>query len=92
MSSAVWPPATAEHRLAAEKSSQAREIDWLLASLQDSLRSLKAGLQECADLLAPSEYGSTLVLSTHRSENLKGFVTRVGTRIVKGVRQLQPSN
>jgi len=35
-------------------------------------------------LLAPSEQGSTLVLSSHRSESLKGFVTRVGTRIVKG--------
>lgn len=47
---------------------------------------LKAGLEECAALLAPSENGSTLVVSTVRSESLKGFVTRVGARIVKGVR------
>jgi hypothetical protein len=38
-----------------------------------------------SSLLAPTEQGSTLVVSSHRSESLKGFVTRVGTRIVKGV-------
>lgn len=37
-------------------------------------------------LLAPAEPGSTLVLSSLRSESVKGFVTRVGTKIVKGVR------
>ena len=37
-------------------------------------------------LLAPEEAGSTLALSSLRSESVKGFVTRVGTRIVKGVR------
>lgn len=87
MSTAVWPPVSSEALVAAEKASQAQELDWLLSSLQESLRSLKAGLQECADLLAPREQGSTLVLSTLRSESLKGFVTRVGTRIVKGVCQ-----
>ena len=64
---------------------QARELEWLLESLQGTLQSLKAGLEECAALLAPVEPGSTLVLSSHRSENVKGTVTRVGTRIVKGV-------
>lgn len=53
--------------------------------MQDSLASLKEGLKECAVLLAPQEPGSTLVLSSLRSENVKGFVTRVGTKIVKGV-------
>jgi hypothetical protein len=47
---------------------------------------LKEGLQECSVLLAPQEPGSTLVLSSLRSENVKGFVTRVGTKVVKGVR------
>mgnify|MGYP002718752316 CR=1 FL=1 len=65
--------------------SWARELEWLLHSLQDSLASLKEGLQECAALLAPQEPGSTLVLSSLRSENVKGFVTRVGTKVVKGV-------
>ena len=64
---------------------QARELDWLLVQLRETLQSLKAGLEECAALLAPSENGSTLVLSSVRSESLKGLVTRVGTRIVKGV-------
>lgn len=36
-------------------------------------------------LLAPDEPGSTLVLSSLRSECVKGFVTRLGTRLVKGV-------
>ena len=47
--------------------------------------SLKSGLEECIALLAPREPGSTLVVSSSRSESVKGFVTRVGNRIVKGV-------
>lgn len=47
--------------------------------------SLKEGLEECVELLAPKEPGSTLVLSSLRSEYVKGFVTRIGTKIVKGV-------
>lgn len=65
---------------------QARELEWLLVQLRETLQSLKAGFEECAALLAPSENGSTLVLSSLRSESLKGLVTRVGTRIVKGVK------
>ncbi|KAF2863026.1 hypothetical protein K470DRAFT_211624 [Piedraia hortae CBS 480.64] len=60
------------------------ELAWLLTALHDPLISLKSGLQECSDLLAPREPGATLVLSSRRSEHLKGFVTRVGSRIVKG--------
>ncbi|TGJ84386.1 hypothetical protein E0Z10_g4380 [Xylaria hypoxylon] len=63
---------------------QARELKWLLDSLQVALLSLKHGLEECYALLAPIEAGSTLVLSTPRAELVKGHVTRVGTRIVKG--------
>ncbi|KAF1966924.1 hypothetical protein BU23DRAFT_584105 [Bimuria novae-zelandiae CBS 107.79] len=64
--------------------SQARELQWLLTELRATLQALKAGFEECAALLAPSESGSTLVLSSLRSESLKGLVTRVGTRIIKG--------
>jgi len=64
---------------------QARELSWLLESLQETLVSLKSGLEECYALLAPIEPGSTLVMSSPRSESVKGHVTRVGTRIVKGV-------
>ena len=49
------------------------------------MESLKSGLEECYALLAPIEPGSTLVISSLRSESIKGHVTRVGTRIVKGV-------
>lgn len=45
---------------------------------------MKSGLQECVALLAPKEPGSTLALSSLRSESVKGFVTRIGTRVIKG--------
>ncbi|KAF1995760.1 hypothetical protein P154DRAFT_444825 [Amniculicola lignicola CBS 123094] len=84
MSTAVWPPIGPRKLAAEQAASQARELDWLLVQLRETLQSLKAGLEECAALLTPSEHGSTLVLSSVRSESLKGLVTRVGTRIVKG--------
>lgn len=66
--------------------SQRRELEWLLNELHETLQVLKSGLQECYALLAPVDPGSTLVVSTPRNEIVKGHVTRVGTRIVKGVR------
>ncbi|TKA23940.1 hypothetical protein B0A50_06446 [Salinomyces thailandicus] len=89
MSTLVWPPIAIESVQREEEDSIALELEWLLTSLQETLRSLKAGLEDCAELLAPKEPGSTLVLSSLRSENLKGFITRVGTRIVKGDVQLR---
>jgi hypothetical protein len=86
MSTAVWPPIDPLQLVDEQAQSQARELEWLLRQLRETLQSLKAGLEETAALLAPSENGSTLVLSSVRSECLKGLVTRVGTRIVKGVR------
>ncbi|KAF3917245.1 hypothetical protein AA313_de0200848 [Arthrobotrys entomopaga] len=65
-----------------------RELAWLITEIQESLLSLRSGLEECLSLLAPTQPGSTLVLSTSRSEGLKGFVTRVGSAIVKGVRTI----
>jgi len=85
MSSAVWPPVDHADLVREQAASQARELAWLLRQLADTLQSLKAGLESCAALLAPSEPGSTLVLSSVRSESLKGLVTRIGTRITKGV-------
>ncbi|KAK3052480.1 hypothetical protein LTR09_006334 [Extremus antarcticus] len=84
MSTLLHPPLPAPSLAAAESSTRTAELTWLLSSLQTTLASLKSGLEECADLLAPTEPGSTLVLSSLRSENLKGFITRVGTRITKG--------
>jgi hypothetical protein len=75
-----------EHNRTAQRDDDSDdELAWLLVQLKETLQSLKAGLEECAALLAPSENGSTLVLTSVRSESLKGLVTRVGTRIVKGV-------
>lgn len=85
MSTAVWPPIEAAALASEQTRSQQRELEWLLVQLRETLHSLKAGLEECAALLAPSENGSTLVLTSVRSESLKGLVTRIGTRIVKGV-------
>ncbi|CAN9269846.1 unnamed protein product [Alternaria alternata] len=65
MSTAVWPPID-DARLADEQAaSQARELEWLLVQLRETLQLLKAGLEECATLLAPSENGSTLVLTSN---------------------------
>ncbi|KAF8475621.1 Rogdi leucine zipper containing protein-domain-containing protein [Kalaharituber pfeilii] len=84
MSTTIYPPLPAPDLLAAEEASAARELYWLLTSLQDTLSSLRSGLRECIALIQPTEPASTLVLSSSRSESLKGYVTRVGDRIVKG--------
>lgn len=84
MSTLIYPPIASSDLQSAEAETLSRELTWLLHSLQETLQSLKSGLEECAALLALQDPGSTLVLSSLRSESLKGFVTRVGTRIVKG--------
>ncbi|KAI1431298.1 hypothetical protein GGR50DRAFT_698136 [Xylaria sp. CBS 124048] len=84
MSVEIWPPISPEQLKIEEDATQARELIWLLDSLQTTLLSLKHGLEECYALLAPIDPGSTLVLSTPRAELVKGHVTRVGARIVKG--------
>ncbi|KAL4926823.1 tRNA methyltransferase RSM22 [Aspergillus undulatus] len=89
MATWVYPPVPPERLDQEADAALERELEWLLRSLQDSLASLREGLQECAALLAPKEPGSTLVLSSMRSENVKGFVTRVGTKVVKGDIQLR---
>lgn len=64
---------------------QAKELEWLLEYLQETLESFKEGLEECRRLLAPTEPGSTLAVSSVRSEAVKGYVNRVGADVVKGV-------
>lgn len=65
---------------------KARELDWIVNETLELCRDLKHGLEDCYALLAPIDPGSTLVMSTPRNEKVKGTLTRVGTRIVKGVR------
>ncbi|KAL1959828.1 hypothetical protein VTO42DRAFT_973 [Malbranchea cinnamomea] len=89
MATWAYPPLPQDELKQKEEQSLARESKWLLRSLQQSLASLREGLQECAALLSPNQPGSTLVLSSLRSETVKGFVTRVGTKIVKGDIQLR---
>ncbi|KAH8423331.1 uncharacterized protein LDX57_001089 [Aspergillus melleus] len=92
MATWAYPPLPPERLEQEADSALAKELEWLLRNLQDSLASLREGLHECEALLAPKEPGSTLVLSSLRSENVKGFVTRVGTKIVKGDIQLRLSS
>lgn len=89
MSASVWPPIAADRLKKEEDESIARELAWLLESLQETLAQLKLGLEECYALLAPIEPGSTLVMSSPRSESVKGHITRIGTRIVKGTLYLR---
>ncbi|KAI1181644.1 hypothetical protein F5B17DRAFT_424369 [Nemania serpens] len=84
MSVEIWPPITPEQLKIEEDATQVRELAWLLKNLRSTLLSLKHGLEECYALLAPIDPGSTLVLSTPRAELVKGHVTRVGARLVKG--------
>ena len=83
MSTWVYPPIPADEQRQNEEKALQLELQWYLNFLQDQLGSLKEGLEESVALLAPKEPGSTLVLSSLRSENVKGHVTRVGTKIVK---------
>lgn len=68
------------------KARQRRELDWITAETIEACRELKHGLDDCYALIAPIDPGSTLVMSTPRNERVKGTITRVGSRIVKGVR------
>jgi hypothetical protein len=67
-----------------------RELEWIYDETIEFCRDLKHGLEDCYALLAPIDPGSTLVMSTPRNERVKGTITRVGTRIVKGVRLALP--
>lgn len=64
---------------------KARELRWITDETVRICKDLKHGLEDCYALLAPIDPGSTLVVSTPRNEKVKGTITRVGTRIVKGV-------
>ena len=65
---------------------QERELAWATQEILAVCTELKRSLEDCYALLAPIDPGSTLVMSTPRNERVKGHITRVGTRIVKGVR------
>jgi hypothetical protein len=86
MSVEIWPHVAPDQLKVPVETAERRELDWLIDELHETLTNLKHGLEDCYALLAPIDPGSTLVLSTPRNEIVKGHVTRVGTRIVKGVR------
>lgn len=65
--------------------SKEAELKWITDETVTVCDYLKHGLEDCYALLAPIDPGSTLVMSTPRNEKVKGTITRVGTRVVKGV-------
>ncbi|RGP79626.1 hypothetical protein FLONG3_2374 [Fusarium longipes] len=89
MSIAIWPPVSPDELRLKASETQARELDWIANETLELCRDLKHGLEDCYALLAPIDPGSTLVMSTPRNEKVKGTLTRVGTRIVKGTLHLQ---
>ncbi|KAK4464576.1 RAVE subunit 2/Rogdi [Cladorrhinum samala] len=89
MSVEIWPRIEPDQLKVAVETSEKRELDWLVQELHETLTNLKQGLEECYALLAPIDPGCTLVLSTPRNEIVKGTITRVGTRIVKGTIHLR---
>ncbi|RKF57554.1 putative 37s ribosomal protein rsm22 [Golovinomyces cichoracearum] len=89
MSSTVYPYLSEEKLKIAEKESAAKELFWLLGSFEETFLALKNGVEECHALFAPAHRGSTLVLSSPRSESIKGHITRVGSQIVKGTINLR---
>ncbi|KAL2022959.1 hypothetical protein VTK56DRAFT_4174 [Thermocarpiscus australiensis] len=89
MSVEIWPHVAPDQLKVAVETTQKRELDWLVQELHETLVNLKHGLEDCYALLAPIDPGSTLVLSTPRNELVKGHITRVGTRIVKGTIHLR---
>ncbi|KAK1830564.1 hypothetical protein QBC39DRAFT_409860 [Podospora conica] len=80
----IWPRLAQDELKRAVEANEKRELDWLIDALHETLTDLKHGLEHCYSLLAPIDPGSTLAVSTPRNEVVKGYVTRVGTRIVKG--------
>ncbi|KAL2269315.1 hypothetical protein VTJ83DRAFT_1499 [Remersonia thermophila] len=80
----IWPHVALDQVKAAVDAAEKRELDWLVEELHEHLINLKHGLEDCYALLAPIDHGNTLVLSTPRNEIVKGTITRVGTRIVRG--------
>lgn len=89
MSVDIYPSIDAAELKLAAQYTQSRELAWLLDDLHATLADFKHGLEDCYALLAPIDPGSTLVVSTPRAESVKGHVTRVGTRIVKGTLSLR---
>ncbi|KFX95137.1 hypothetical protein V495_07660 [Pseudogymnoascus sp. VKM F-4514 (FW-929)] len=76
MSTAIWPPIAPDELKKVEADTLAKELAWLLDHLQETLAGFKEALEECKSLLAPTEPGSTLAMSSVRSEIVKGYINR----------------
>ncbi|KAK9366405.1 RAVE subunit 2/Rogdi [Lipomyces kononenkoae] len=83
MTTVVYPIQDPSTALNEEHKISILELAWLLGDLSATTKSLVDGIEECLSLVRSDQPGSTLVLSSNRSEALKGFVLRVGQNIVK---------
>ncbi|RDA84865.1 hypothetical protein CP532_2092 [Ophiocordyceps camponoti-leonardi (nom. inval.)] len=88
LSSDLWPPVSPEELKIEKAEALKRELVWITEETIKACHQLKHGLDDCYALIAPIDPGSTLVMSTPRNEKVKGTMTRVGSRLVKGVRPL----
>jgi hypothetical protein len=67
---------------AKELEAEQRELKWLLCDIHGGIKSsIHVGLQECLSRLSEQDDGLKLVMSSNRSETLKGIVTRVGATV-----------
>ncbi|KAK9464463.1 RAVE subunit 2/Rogdi [Lipomyces arxii] len=91
MTTAVHPVQDSSTSLNEEHKVSILELAWLLGDLSDTVKSVTDGVEECLALLNEDQ-GSTLVLSSNRSEALKGFIVRVGQNITKAEIHLKLSS
>ncbi|KAK7206924.1 RAVE subunit 2/Rogdi [Myxozyma melibiosi] len=92
MTTTVYPALDASSALNEEHKVSILELAWLLRDLSTTMKSLYDGLDECIALMQSDQPGSTLVLSSNRSEALKGFVVRQGKNITKAEIHLKLSS
>ncbi|KAK9474956.1 RAVE subunit 2/Rogdi [Dipodascopsis tothii] len=92
MTTALYPRVDSSTALNEEHKAAILELAWLLGDLSETMDSLRSGLDDCLALLDDDQTGSMLVLSSTRSEALKGYVQRVGQRIAKADIHIQLSS
>ncbi|KAK9459992.1 RAVE subunit 2/Rogdi [Lipomyces oligophaga] len=92
MTTSVYPHQNASSALNEEHKVSILELAWLLQDLSSIMASISDGLDECLTLLHDDQPSSTLVLSSNRSEALKGIVVRKGKEITKAEINLKLSS
>ncbi|KAK9381689.1 RAVE subunit 2/Rogdi [Kockiozyma suomiensis] len=92
MTTSIYPHQDFSSALNEEHKVSILELAWLLRDLSTTMKSIYDGLDECVVLMQFDQSPSTLVLSSNRSEALKGFVVRQGKNITKAEIHLKLSS